>query len=815
MNDLKFALRQLLKNPGFTAVAVLTLALGIGANTAIFSMVHGVLFKPLPYPESERLVRLSEAGRDWTGGPISYPNFMDWKAQQTSFEHFGLYRGANYTLTGVGEPLRISGGEIGAEVFAALGVPPLLGRVFSNDEDKAGGPRVVVLSYGFWQSRFAGDRAIIDQTITLNGKSSTVLGVMPQGFDFPDNASLWTPVELSFSDELRRARGERPGHRALARLKPDVTLAQAQAALGTVATRLAQQFPDSNKNRGAGIEFLLDHQVGKVRRALWILLGAVALVLLIACANVANLLLARAASRQKEMAVRVALGAGRWRLMRQLLTESLLLAGAGGLAGLLLAQWSLRLITTLGQNNLPRLNEIQLDGPVLWFSAAIALFTGIVFGLAPAMTSSRPNLHDTLKDTTRGATSGRAQLRHGLVVAEVALTLVLLVGAGLLLKSFHYLMQVNPGFVPEQVLTFRLNISGPQYGTHELRTAFYNGLLERIRALPGVQTASLTSKIPLDTRGWQTSFSIEGRPEPLPGDLPSMEAHLVSPDYFRAMGITLLRGRTFTEQDNRDHVRGTDRESSGNAALNVIIIDEDFARRHFSNEDPLGKQIRLPWDTRDKNPLLTIIGVVQRVREERLSEKDGQVQGYFSFFQRPDSGMAVVVKATLPPETLIASLRQQVLALDSDLPLYEVRTMTAMRADNIAPDRLNLTLLGIFATAALALAVLGLYGVLAYAVAQRQREIGIRMALGAQRRDVLGLVIGQGMKLVVTGAAIGLFGAFALTRMLARLLFEVQPTDPLTFALVTALLAVVALFACWLPARRAARVHPMEALRYE
>jgi putative ABC transport system permease protein len=456
-----------------------------------------------------------------------------------------------------------------------------------------------------------------------------------------------------------------------------------------------------------------------------------------------------------------------------------------------------------------------LDGPVLWFSAATALFTGLVFGLAPALTSSRPNLQDTLKDTTRGATSGRAQLRHSLVVAEVALTLVLLVGAGLLLKSFHHLLQVNPGFVPEQVLTFRLNISGPQYGTPDLRTAFYHGLLERIRALPGVQTASLTSQIPLDMRSWQTSFSIEGRPEPLPGDLPTMEAHLVSPDYFRAMGIALLRGRTFTEQDNRDHVRGTDRESSGNAALNVIIIDADFARRHFSNEDPLGKQIRLPWDTRDKNPLLTIIGVVQRVREERLSEKDGQVQGYFSFLQRPDSGMAVVVKAALPPETLIASLRQQVLALDSDLPLYEVRTMTAMRTDNIAPERLNLTLLALFATIALALAVIGLYGVLAYAVAQRQREIGVRMALGAQRHDVLRLVVGQGMRLAVIGVVLGLLGSFALTRVLQNLLYDVKPSDPLTFAAVTSLLALVVGLASYLPARRAARVDPMEALRYE
>jgi putative ABC transport system permease protein len=612
---------------------------------------------------------------------------------------------------------------------------------------------------------------------------------------------------------LRQARGERPGHRALARLKPGVILEQAHAELETVATRLAQQFPGSNKNRGVGIEKLLDTLVGKVRGALWILLGAVALVLVIACANIANLLLARAAARQKEMAVRAALGAGRWRIVRQLLTESILLATTGGAAGLLLAHWSLRLIAALGQSSLPRVAEIQLDRPVLVFSSVVALVTGILFGLAPAMQASRPYLHDTLTETSRGTTGGRARLRHGLVVAEVALTLVLLVGAGLLLKSFHHLLRVNPGFAHEQVLTFRLSLAGRKYSTPDSRSAFYESLLERIRALPGVQTASVASQIPFDSFSWQTSFLVEGRPEPPPGEWPSMEVHVVGPDYFRAMAIPLLRGRTFTDRDNREHVRGTDREQSGSAWLNAIVIDEEFARRHFANEDPVGKQIRLPWGP--PNAILTIVGVVKRVREERLSEWDGQVQGYFPFLQRPDGGMAVVVKAALPPESLIPAVRQQVLAVDAELPLYDLRTMAAMRADNIAPERLNLTLLGIFAAVALALAVIGLYGVLAYAVTQRQREIGVRMALGAQRRDVLGLVIRQGMKLVLAGAALGLCGAFALTRILARLLYDVQPTDALTFAVVPTLLAAIALFACWLPARRAAQVHPMEALRHE
>jgi putative ABC transport system permease protein len=813
MNDFKFAIRQLLKNPGFTTVAVLTLAIGVGANTAIFSVVNGVLLRPLPFPESQRLARLSEAGRDWTGGPISYPNFADWKAQQTSFESIGLYRDASYNLTGDGEPLRVTAGEVAADVLSALRVQPMLGRVFTTNEDKPGGPRVALLSYALWQSRFGGDPGIIDKTISLNGRAYTVLGVMPRGFEFPERASLWTPVELGFNDALRQTRGERPGHKAIGRLKPNATLEQAQSELSAVAARLAQQFPGSNKNRTVGIEPLLDSQVGKVRRGLWILLGAVALVLLIACANVANLLLARAAARQKEMAVRTALGAGRWRIVRQLLTESILLALTGGTAGLLFAHWSLGIIVALGESSLPRANEIQLDGVVLLFSAAVALATGILFGLAPAIQASRPNLHDTLKDTSRGTTGGRARLRHGLIVAEVGLTLVLLTGAGLLLKSFYNLLQVNPGFAHEQVLTFRLSLPSQRYSAPDVRSAFYENLLSRIRALPGVQTAGIASRIPLNKNSWQTSFRIEGRPEPLPGEWPSMEAHTVGPDYFRTMGIAVLRGRTFTEQDNRDHIRGTDREQSGNAALNVIVIDEEFARRHFPNEDPIGRQVRLPWGP--KNPVLTVIGVVKRVREERLSEWDGQVQAYFSFLQRPDGGMAVVVKAALPPETLIATVRQQVLALDSELPLYEVRTMSALRAENIAPERLNLALLGTFAAVALVLAVIGLYGVLAYAVTQRRREIGIRVALGAQQRDVIGLFIGQGMKLVMIGATLGVFGAFAATRILANLLFEVQPADPLTFAGVSALLAIVALLACWFPAHRAARINPMEALRYE
>jgi putative ABC transport system permease protein len=451
---------------------------------------------------------------------------------------------------------------------------------------------------------------------------------------------------------------------------------------------------------------------------------------------------------------------------------------------------------------------------VLLFSATVALVTGVLFGLVPAWQASRPDLQGTLKDAARGTTGGRGGLRHGLVVAEVALTVVLLVGSSLLLRSFHELQRVNPGFGYERVLTFQVNLSGQKYPNADAREDFFQNLLERIRALPGVQAVSVASQIPLDTSSWDTSFLIEGRPEPPPSERPYMEVHIVSPDYFRVMGIPVLRGRAFTERDNREHVRGTAREQSGNAWLNVAIVDEEFARRHFPNEDPIGKEIRIPWGSRELNPVMTIVGVVGRVKEDRLSEQGGKVQVYLSSLQRPDAGI-VQIRTASAPEKLIAAARQQVLALDPELPIYDVRTLAAMRSDNIAPERLNLTLLGIFAAMALALAVIGLYGVLAYAVAQRQREIGVRIALGAQRRHVLSLVVGQGMRLALLGVGIGLAASVAVSHVLQALLFEVKPTDPLTFTAIPLVLGAVALLACWLPARRAAKVDPMVALRCE
>jgi len=817
MNDLRIAFRQLLKNPGFTAVAVLTLALGFGANTAIFSVVDAVLLRPLAYPDSGQLVWLCERGPDWSGGSISYPNFTDWRNQQSVFERFGVCSGNNFTLTGAGEPVRLSGALMSADVFAALRTQPEIGRVFREDEDKPGAPPVAVISHELWQNRFGGDAGIVNKTISLNGKPYSVLGVMPAGFEFPNKVDLWVPVGPFFAESSWQKRDNHPGLFGLARLKAGVTLEKARGDLDVIAVRLEQQYPESNKTRRVQIDKLLDNKVGNVRRALWILLGAVSFVLVIACANVANLLLARAAAREKEMALRAALGAGRWRITRQLLTESGLLALLGAVVGLLFAKGALRVVADLAGESMPRAAEISLDPRVLLFSGLVAALTGILFGLAPAWHASRVDLQGTLKEAGRGATSSRAGLRQGLVIAEVALTFVLLVGAGLLLLSFHRLLQVNPGFAVDRVLTFRINPPEDKYQTDEQEVLFCQALREKLRALPGVRAASLASQnsIPLHEGGWDMRFLIEGRPEPPPHLQPSLQVHLIAPDYFRVMGIPLLQGRDFTEQDNREHLRGTSSGNDWGAGLNSIIIDEEFARRYWPNQNPLGQRVRIPFGEREKQPIVTIVGVVGRVKENRLSDQGGMVQAYFPIYQQTLRNMAVVVKTTTEPGAMLTTMRQQVSQLDPALPIFGIHTMREIRNNNVAPERLNLGLLGGFAALALILAIIGLYGLLAFTVTQRQREIGIRMALGAQRFDVLNLVVGQGMRLILAGVVIGLLGSFALTRVLASVLFKVEPTDPLTFVTVTFSLCVVALLACYIPARRATKVDPMVALRFE
>jgi putative ABC transport system permease protein len=605
----------------------------------------------------------------------------------------------------------------------------------------------------------------------------------------------------------------------IARLKPGVTLEQARAALDNIAEGLEKLYPNSNKDNRVRMIPLLENYVQYVRRALWVLFGAVGFVLLIACANIANLLLARAATRQKELAVRTALGAGRWRIVRQLLTESLLLAVVGSGLGLLLAMWGVELILKANPDAIPRAQEIGLDGRVLGFTCAVALLTGLVFGLIPAWQASRVDMHETLKDGGRGNSGGRQWLRGSLVVTEIAAALVLLVGAGLLIRSFYRLHQVNPGFSYERLWSANITLPEKKYSM-EQQLEFWRQLAEGLRTVPGVEAASFASGLPLGNNGRQMTFTIEGRPAPPPGQSLFMEACFVSPDYFRAMSIPLKAGRYFNEQDNRQHLAGRDMSKLSenervSAARNVIVIDEEFARRHWPNETAVGKRIRLGNGTDPNAPLLTVEGVVGRVKMERLSGGTDYVQGYFCSLQLPLRSMTAVIKSRVEPASLTAAVRAQVTALDAQQPIYNIRTMEQLRDESVATEKLNVMLLLIFAAVALVLALVGIYGVMSYAVTQRTQEIGIRLALGAQTGDVLRMVIGQGMRLAALGIGIGLALALALTWLMKALLFGTTATDPLTFASVATVLALVALLACWIPARRATQVDPMISLRCE
>ena len=817
--DLRYGGRMLVKNPGFTLLAITTLALGIGANTAIFSLVNGVLLRPLPYPDSDRIVWLSERTPNFPSISIAYPNFVDWQKQQTVFDRLGLYKPASINLTGEGDPLRLQGAFMSSGTFASLGVQPIAGRFFSEAEDKPGAAGVAVISYALWQNRFGGQTSIVNKPINLDGQVVTVVGVMPPGFAFPTAVDLWASLgpQLGNAGLHYQDRGYHSGWFGVARLKAGVTLAQAAASMEMVAKGLEREYA-TDRNFRVRIDPLIDNYVSSVRRAMWTLLGAVGLVLLIACANIANLLLTRATAWQKEMAVRAALGAGKTRIVRQLLSESLLLALLGGAAGLLLARLGLPLILTLARDSIPRAEAISLDTSVLLFAVIVAAITGFLFGLVPAWQASRVDLQTTLRKSSRGMTAGRVWLREGLVVAEFALTLVLLVGAGLLLRSFQGLQQVNPGFTGERVLSFRFDLPERKYSSEEKRSSFYQDLLERVRTLPGVTSAGVASRIPLDTTDtFQSPFLIEGRPVPPPTEVPLVDLSVVSSDYFQTVGIPLVRGRSFNNSDDRSHLRG--KELSPDAGqrwmdgLNKIIVDEEFAKRYWPDSDPIGQRVRLPWGP--KAPVLEIVGVVGRVKLDQLSEAGGFAQAYLPFQQGPRGGMAVLLKTTVEPEALMASVRQQVQALDPEQPVYNLNTLSEIRDRSIAPQRLNLALLASFALLALVLATVGIYGVLSQLVLQRTQEIGIRMALGAQLSDVMRLVLKDGMKLALIGTSVGLAAAFALTRLLASFLFGVTPTDTVTFASVSSLLVLVALLACYIPARRATKVDPLTALRNE
>lgn len=801
LKDLRYGLRMLVRNPGFTVVSLIALALGIGANAAIFSVVNGVLLRPLPFKEPDRLMMIRETKvPQFPEFSVAPGNFLDWKKQNTVFERLVAFRGSSFNLIGTGDPERLRALNVTEGFFAMLGAQPQLGRDFLAEEDQPGHNNVAILSHGLWQRRFGSDPKILNQAITLSGQSYTVIGVMPATFRFQSpNLDLWTP--MAFTADQAKQHG---GHyvTAVGQLKPGVTVTQAGAEMSTIARRLAQQYPNSNTGWDVKIVPLLEYSVNSIRPALLVLLVAVAFVLLIACANVANLLLARAAGRQKEMATRTALGAGRWRIVRQLLTESLLLSVVGGVLGLLLAKWGLDLLLTLAPPGLPRMSNVSVDGRALAFTAGITLLTGVVFGLVPALQASRPNLNETLKDAGRGSSEGgrRQLVRSTLVVLEVASALVLLVGAGLMIKSFWRLQQVDPGFNPGNALTVTVQLPPKKYKEDSQQVIFFQQLLEKVAALPGVQAVGASNVVPLSDNDFVLAFEIDGRPPLPPGASQSTNYYSVSADYFKAMGIPLLKGRLITATDT-------------NNSPHVAVINETMARKMFPDEQAIGKRITFGRKEKDTD-WYEIVGIVGDVKHYGLDQPT-TMQTYEPYTQQTFPDMTLVVRTAGDPTSLSAAIRGEVLNLDKEQPISSIKTLNQLFSTSIAQQQFSMLLLGIFAAVALVLAAVGIYGVLSYAVTQRTHEIGIRMALGAGRGHVLRLVVGKGMLLTVIGVAGGLVAAFGLTRLMASLLFGVTATDTATFASVASVLLVVALLACYIPARRATKVDPLVALRYE
>ncbi|MGH9767132.1 MAG: ABC transporter permease [Blastocatellia bacterium] len=797
--DLRYGLRMLAKNPGFSIVAVFTLALGIGANSAIFSVVNGVLLRPMPFEDPDRLIKIWETVPPSGQSTTSTPNLKDWREQNTVFTGIAAYQFSSFNLRGQDSPERLSGATVSPNFFDVVGVRPRLGRAFQIGEDEAGRNRVALLSHRLWQGAFGGDASVVGKDISLNGENYTVIGVMPPEFRFPSRLTeLWAPLVIP-PDQVNN----RGNHWlfTLARMKPDVGFEQAREQMVAIAKRLEQQYPDSQAGRSVFLIPLQEETVRNIRPALMALLFAVGFVLLIACANVANLLLARATSRRTEIALRAALGAGRLQLVRQLLTESLLLAAAGGALGLALAKWGVEALLVLAANFLPRANEVGLDWRVAAFTAALSLLTGVFFGLIPALQSSRVDLQSALKEG--GGAGGGMQtnwLRGALVVVEVAATLVLLIGAGLLIKSFIRLYETDLGFKAENVLTMSLALPQAKYPDARAAAAFHQKLLERVAALPGARSSGVINYLPLQQRGFNGGITIEGQGPYGPGRQPLAEFRAISPDYFRAMSVPLISGRFFTAQDQ------------GNSAP-VVIVNQALAQRYLPGQDPIGKRIRVIG-----NDWRTVVGVVGDVRESGVTQ--AAMAGIFvpvpqAVYTPLTQTMSLAVRADAEPEALISALRNAVKEIDPAQPVFNVKTMEAVVADSVSDRRLNMLLLGIFAAVALTLAVIGIYSVMSYTVSQHTREIGIRMALGAQPTDVLKLVVGQGMGLTLAGVGLGVAGAFGLTRLMATLLYGVTATDPLTFAVVSALLVIVALLACYVPARRATKVDPLSALRSE
>ena len=799
--DLRYGARILAAKPGFTLIAVVTVALGIGATTAIFSVVNAVLLRPLPYPDAYRLLYIGQQYRIGLAGS-GEPKFLFWREQSKSFEALAAYSrfgGAGGNLWGGSEPEFVRGLRVSEDFFRVLGVYPASGRAFTKAEDTPGGARVAIISDGSWRRRFGGNTTLIGQSVLLNDQPVTIVGIMPPQFRLGFAADLFVPMQARLTANYD------PNATVIGRLNRGVTIDQARAELKVIADEYRAAFPKQmQEGESIGAQSYQESFIGNVAQLLWILLGAVSFLLLIACANVANLQLTRAAGRQREIAVRLALGAGTGRIVRQLLTEGVLLALVGGSAGLLLAVWSAELLKALMPDGLlPTVAEISVDWRVLAFAFTAAIATGLLFGLAPAWQARKVDVNTSLKENPGKGGTGRGRLRGALVVAEVALSLVLLVGAGLLIRTFSNLLSVAPGFDPHNVLTCQLALSGERYDTTEEAAAFYRDALERISALPGVEAAAITNKLPLD---WQFNMPVVF--PNTPDKMEIVQFRMISPNYFRVMKIAVQRGRAFIETDNA-------------SAPPVAIVNEAFAQRFFDGENPMTQQLSVGPGAND--PIRQVVGVVGDIKQSGL-DRPAPPMVFVPIRQMPDKLMAIVrsftsasftVRTTVPPLSLSEAIKREIAALDPTLALSGVSSMEEISARSVAPQRFNMVLVGLFAGLGLALAAIGIYGVISYTVAQGTNEIGLRIALGAQTRDIMRLVLGQGLTLVVLGAVLGLAGAYGLTRLMKSLLFGVSATDPLTYAGVALLLALVALAACYVPARRATKVDPMVALRYE
>ncbi|HZN09587.1 MAG TPA: ABC transporter permease [Pyrinomonadaceae bacterium] len=802
LNDIRYAFRNLIKRPAFTLIAVLTLGIGIGANTAIFSSIYALLLKPLAFPELDRVVAIwdKNPSRGVVHNEVAMANYLDWQAQTQSFEQLALYSWFNASITGLNEPERVQGFAVTANFLDVTGVKPIMGRNFTAEENQPGKDVVVIISYSLWQRHFGADPNILAKTITINNFPCQVVGVMPPHFNFPKAGDVYAPLELSPEVVSNRQTHQ---YYVIGRLKPGASIESAQAEIDNVTARLEKQYPETNTGLGATVYPLVDDMVRAYDKPIWITMGFVGFVLLIACANIANLMLARASGRQKEIALRAALGASRWRIMRQLLTESVIVALIGGAFGVLLGYWGIDALRWSNPGDAAKFaagwHQLGINVPALLFTLGLSVFSGLVFGLAPALQVSKPNLNDSLKEGARQVSASSHRLRSALVVFEIALSLVLLVGAGLSVRSFLSLVKTSPGFNPDSVMTMRLMLPRAKYQQQPQRAAFYNDLLQRVKATPGVESAAFVNYLPLGGQNSSDSYLVEGEAEPQPGRENEGRYRVATPDYFQTMRIPIVAGRGFSEQDKA-------------GAPPVVIVNETLARKHWPGQPAVGKRIRFYGD-QARTPWMEIVGVVQDVTHELNLPVTPEY--YLPHAQNSWSGMVLVARTNVDPTSLAAALRQQVWSMDKDLPVYDVKSMNEVWSMAASMYTFSSVTLGFFAAVALLLASLGIYGVMAFAVSQRTQEIGIRIALGASAPDVLKLVVKHGMKLALAGIAIGLVGAWGLTRFMKHILVGVTATDLLTFAVVPACLFVAALVACYLPARRATKVDPLVALRYE